>query len=255
MLYNYSYEMGLETLSTSELTNIATPRKRQWHQPVALLMMVFAIIAVYLPQGRALWVVPAAPAKNTYIYHTDLDFWTQTNRARTVASITPFDLDHNLEELPLQVGDWHGVEKQETNQEVIILLDPEQYVLRLYQNSKGQYIWLSVIGARSSQSFHPPDICYDADGWQWTMNSHATTLTNGGEMYGLYLEAEKQIEGQTTPVEHVVYYFYLFPNDKRNLSDGIVLFKLTSGRYGSLEETLAMQDDFVRQFFLNVQEQ
>ena len=112
-----------------------------------------------------------------------------------------------------------------------------------------------MIGARSSQSFHPPDICYDADGWQWTMNSHATTLTNGGEMYGLYLEAEKQIEGQATPVEHVVYYFYLFPNDKRNLSDGIVLFKLTSGRYGSLEETLAMQDDFVRQFFLNVQEQ
>ena len=210
MLYNYSYEMGLETLSTSELTNLATPRKRQWHQPVALLMMIFAIIAVYLPQGRDLWVVPAAPAKNTYIYHTDLDFWTQTNRARTVASIT---------------------------------------------NSKGQYIWLSVIGARSSQSFHPPDICYDADGWQWTMNSHATTLTNGGEMYGLYLEAENQIEGQTTPVEHVVYYFYLFPNDKRNLSDGIVLFKLTSGRYGSLEETLAMQDDFVRQFFLNVQEQ
>ena len=44
------------------------------------------------------------------------------------------------------MGDWHGVEKQETNQEVIILLDPEQYVLRLYQNSKGQYIWLSVIG-------------------------------------------------------------------------------------------------------------
>ena len=54
-------------------------------------------------------------------------------------------------------------------------------------------------------------------------------------------------EGYTA--EHVVYYFYLFPDDGRDQSDGIVLFKLTSGRYGDLEQTLAMHEEFTRQFF------
>lgn len=246
--------MRLDTISITEPTEKVNSNALPWHQTAALLMMIVAIVAVYLPRMSNRWTTPAASSTSNYFYHTDLDYWTKTARARTVTAITPFDLNHQLDELPLEVGDWKGVEKQETNQEVIILLDPEQYVLRLYQNSKGQYIWLSLIGARSSQAFHPPDVCYDADGWQYAMNSHSTTLTDGGEIFGLLLNAKKQLADQSVPVEHVVYYFYLFPNDSRNLSEGIVLFKLTSGLYGSLAETLEMQDDFVRQFFLSSQE-
>ena len=51
------------------------------------------------------------------------------------------------------------------------------------------------------------------------------------------------------PEEHVVYYFYLFPDEQRNQADGIVLFKTTSERFGTLEETLAMHEAFVREFF------
>ena len=49
--------------------------------------------------------------------------------------------------------------------------------------------------------------------------------------------------------EHVVYYFYLFPDEQRNQADGIVLFKTTPARFGTLEETLAMHEAFVREFF------
>jgi len=55
--------------------------------------------------------------------------------------------------------------------------------------------------------------------------------------------------GDTQETEHVVFYFYLFPSPERRLDEGIVLFKLTSPRYGSREETLAIQADFVQQFF------
>jgi hypothetical protein len=106
-----------------------------------------------------------------------------------------------------------------------------------------------MIGGRSSQPFHAPDICYDADGWQYDLGSHATQLPKGGEVYGLWLDATKPIEGYDDPAEHVVYYFYLFPDYGRDQADGIVLFKLTSGRYGSLEETLALHAEFTRQFF------
>ncbi len=54
----------------------------------------------------------------------------------------------------------------ETNREVFILLEPEQFVQRVYKNSTGQYLWLNLIASRRSRSFHPPDLCYEADGWQ-----------------------------------------------------------------------------------------
>ena len=78
----------------------------------------------------------------------------------------------------------------------------------------------------------------------------AVVLDDGGELYGLWLEAEKTKPGDRQPTEHVVLYFYLFPNGQRDLSEGIVLFKLTSSVYDSVEETLVMQSDFVRNFFV-----
>ncbi len=141
----------------------------------------------------------------------------------------------------------------ETNKEVMILLDPEQYVQRLYKNSAGHYIWLSMIGGRSSQPFHAPDICYAADGWQFNSDSYPIELDDGQQLYGLWLEAQKQMPGDEHFTEHIVFYFYLFPDAKRDLADGIVLFKLTSSRYNSAEETLAMQADFVRHLFTGAQ--
>jgi hypothetical protein len=106
-----------------------------------------------------------------------------------------------------------------------------------------------MVGGRNSQPFHAPDICYDADGWQYNLGSHATPLEEGGEIYGLYLDATKHVEGEAAPWEHVVYYFYLFPDDARDQNDGIVLFKLTAPKYGSVEETLALLEDFTKEFF------
>ena len=192
---------------------------------------------------------PTLQAADEMTYIADLDFWQRTPRERVVAANAHFDLAHNLIDVPLQVGDWTGVEAPETNEEVMILLEPEQYIQRLYEDDQGRYIWLTMVGGRSSQPFHAPDICYDADGWQYDMGSHATPLDGGGDIYGYWLHGTKPVEGQAEPNEHVVYYFYLFPDDRRDQADGIVLFKLTSGLYGTLEETLALQGEFARQLF------
>jgi len=184
---------------------------------------------------------------------TDLDFWQRTARENSVTTPVHFDLDHDLNDVPLTVGKWQGEDKPETNEEVMILLDPEQYILRLYQRESGEYLWLSMIGGRSSQPFHAPDICYDADGWQYDLGSHPITLDNGGELYGLWLNAEKPATETQPAMDHVVFYFYLFPNDSRRLNDGIVLFKLTSGHHGTLQETLAIHADFIRSLFSGAQ--
>ena len=234
--------------------NASPPARSVRVAKAAVTVGIFALLiagaaVLYSPQLLGgLGAQPSLSAADELTYISDLDFWQRTPRERTVRASVHFDLDHDLTNVPLQVGDWVGEEVPETNQEVLILLEPEQYVQRLYQDSQGRYIWLSMVGGRNSQPFHAPDICYDADGWQYDLGSHPTALDGGGELYGLWLDARKQMpEGYIA--EHVVYYFYLFPDDRRDQNDGIVLYKLTSGRYGSLEDTLAMHEEFTRQFF------
>ena len=217
---------------------------------IVVAILLLGITAVYLPElalnlrGR-----PVAAHTEQFTYVADLDFWQRTEREATLVANARFDLAGDLNHIPLTIGDWQGVDAPETNQEVMILLDPEQYVQRWYRNSAGQYIWLSLIGGRRSQPFHAPDICYDADGWQYNLGSHPVALDGGGDLYGLWLEAKKQMPGEEDLTEHIVYYFYLFPDISRELSDGIVLFKLTSPRYGTVEETLDLHASFVRQLF------
>jgi len=217
---------------------------------LAVALLFVGTLVVYLPQMPS-WLggPPPLRAADELTYVTDLDFWQRTPRERTVVANSYFDLNHDLNHVPYQVGQWIGEDAPETNEEVMILLEPEQYVQRLYKDNQGRSLWLTMVGGRNSQPFHAPDICYDADGWQYDLGSHPTRLADGGEIFGLWLDATKQVEGNGQPWEHVVYYFYLFPDDRRDQSDGIVLFKLTSGRYGSLEDTLKMQEDFTRQFF------
>lgn len=215
----------------------------------ALLMLGVAWVLTTSNPISALVLGAANRPRAELVYVADLDFWQRTPRQTHVAANAYFDLDHDLNNVPMQVGDWQGVDKPEENQEVMILLEPEQYVQRLYENSDGKRIWLTMVGGRNSQPFHAPDICYDADGWQYSLSSRAVPLDQGGEIYGLYLHGRKFMPEYNAEAEHVVFYFYLFPDEGRALNDGIVLFKLTSNRSGTVEETLALQADFIRTLF------
>ena len=189
------------------------------------------------------------PDQSGFTYVADLDYWQSTRREQLVDTTLPLDLSHNLSELPLRLNNWNGIDVPETNIEVFILLEPEQLIRRRYRDKAGHKVWLTLIGGRKSRSFHPPDLCYDADGWQTELASQSIVLEDGGEIYGLWLNAHKDLPTENTTQEHFVFYFYLFPNQVRDQADGIVLFRLTSPRYGTAEETLAVQADFLRNFF------
>ena len=82
------------------------------------------------------------------------------------------------------------------------------------------------------------------------MGSRGFALHDGGELHGLYLDAQKELPQEDNKIDrHVVSYFYIFPNKERTLSDGIVLFKLTSNHIGSIDESLDLHENFVQQFF------
>src|SRR5688572_20776436 len=113
----------------------AQPKKSKialYGRGVGMAMLLLAgVLVAYSPQfAPSLWGRVESPA-NTLTYIADLDYWQRTDREIQVVANARFDLDTELTNVPLTLGDWQGKEVPESNQEVIILLDPEQYVQRL----------------------------------------------------------------------------------------------------------------------------
>lgn len=208
---------------------------------VVLALLALALVAVVAIYGRDLWLSRLLP-DDGFTFVADIDRWRRTDRERAVATRFDFSLDNDLAALPLQVEEWQGADIPQTNIEVQILLEPEQYVYRRYRRPDGKYLWLSIIGSRQARSFHSPQICYDADGWRTEVASEPIELEEGN-LYALRLQAEKEAW------EHVVLYFYLYPDYVRDANGGTVLFKVTAPLEGSLQETIALQKDFIREFF------
>jgi len=210
---------------------------------------ILITILLLLLGGTALLVLNrqsrAAVAPGEHVYIADIDNWRQTARQRRVVTPYNFDLGNTLYQLPLQIGTWQGIEVPQTSVEVLITLQPEQYVRRRYRLPDGRYLWLSIIGSHKSKSFHPSEICYSSAGWQTDLTLHATALP-GGKLYALQVIARKK------EAEHVVLYFYLWPDGQRDPAAGTVLFKLTAPFMPDAAHTLALEDDFIRLFFSRV---
>lgn len=216
-----------------------------------LLIVALLLVAV----GATLWVTLGRPlgasTASGYEFVADIDNWRRTDRERAVTSPFDFNLAADLKALPLQLGEWQGIEVPQSNLEVFILLEPEQYVQRLYQKPDGKSVWLSLIGSRKSKSFHSPQICYDTDGWQTTAGSEPVVLEDG-QLYALRLLATKTEEGGTA--EHAVMYFYLWPSYARDPQDGMVLVKVTAPIYDTVEETVALEQEFLNELFVSARE-
>lgn len=190
-----------------------------------------------------LWPGSVPRVANTWV--VDIDNWRRTPFQRRVKSPYDFRVDTDLSSLPLKIGPWSGTDVPITNIEVFILLEPEQIIQRRYTLADGRYVWLSLIASRQARSFHPTEICYIADGWQTNVDSVEVALARGS-IHTLRVEAMKN------GWRHLVLYFYVWPDVSRDLSRGVVMFKVTSPIWGDEKATLALQESFIRQFFTEV---
>ena len=221
---------------------------------VVVLLLAAVGVTLFISQGDRLpfgsairSALSGDVASPGYEFVADIDNWQRTERERAVTTPFNFNLSGELSDVPLQLGEWQGEDVPQTNLEVFILLEPEQYVQRMYRLPDGRYVWLSLIGSRKSKSFHSPQICYDTDGWQTEASSLAVPLAKG-EVYALQLAAKKDLGGGDN-AEHIVIYFYLWPGYTRDPQDGMVVAKVTAPLYNSVEETVKLEMDFFRQLF------
>ncbi len=209
---------------------------------VALLLLIVAVAAAATINQRGR-LPPGESAQAGYQFVADISNWQRTERERVVSSPYDFSLTGDLTRLPLQLGGWSGVDVPQTNLEVATLLEPEQYVYRRYIRPDGSLVWLSLIGSRTSKSFHSPQICYDADGWQIEAGSETLALAQG-EIVALRLLGRKALADGST-AQHLAFYFYLWPAPARDPGAGTVLVKVTVPVSGSVEEAAAWAKEFV----------
>ena len=209
---------------------------------VTFLLLGLAAMGVALID-RAPTIATRAPT-TTASYVVDIDTWRRTARERTVRSPFGFRLADDLTALPMQIGGWRGEDVPQTNLEALILLEPEQFIQRLYTRADGRQLWLSLIGSRQSKSFHSPQICYDAEGWTTRVSSTAIPLPRG-DLYALQMIATRPELGLT----QVALYFYIWADARRDPADGLVLFRVTAPLEGSLEETIQIAQSFTALFF------
>lgn len=211
---------------------------------IALGLLVFALalvgVLIWLPGRHAMPVTGAG-----FVFASDIDNWRQTDLSRLLHSPYDFSVGPQLQDIPMQLGPWQGHLMAQDNLEVFILLEPEEYLYRLYRRDDGVILWLSMIGSRKSKSFHPPQICYSADGWRTQVGTASFPLERG-EVNALRVDAEKGEQ------RHLVVYFFLWPDVSRDPTKGTVLFKITAPIYGtdvSDEEVLRSIADFLSEFF------
>ncbi len=208
---------------------------------LAAVLLAAALLSLWL-RGRG----PAAPDAPGHLFVADLDTWQATSREREVVAAFDLRLGMDWGQIPLRLGEWTGKDVPQDNLEVYLLLRPEQYLFRQYRREDGTLLWLSLLGSREARSFHPPQICYTADGWRTEMQSEQVPLDRGG-LWAMHLLAQK---GETW---HSVLYFYLWPSRARLPGEGTVLLKVTaplsSGDREVVEEVLAAQKAFLRTFF------
>jgi len=209
---------------------------------IILLFLTLAVLLMAGFYGRAWWQNRALGREDGFIFVTDIDRWRKTAREREVTARYDLSLGPQLHDFPLQLGDWTGEDVPQTNVEVQILLEPEEYVYRRYRNAEGDILWLSIIGSRQTKSFHPPQICYDAAGWRTDIASEVVPL-DAGELYAMQVLAQKE------DWTHLVLYFFLYPDHLRDPGQGMVLFKVTAPVTHSQADALARAKAFIRLVF------
>ncbi|NLE76371.1 MAG: exosortase-associated EpsI family protein [Chloroflexi bacterium] len=212
---------------------------------VALLLLLLAAAVGGVWVQRQL--LASNPLEGGFALVADLNSWRATPRERQVQATFDLRLGSDFAAVPLQLGQWQGEDVPQDNLEVFLLLEPEQYLFRRYSRPDGAYLWLSLVGSRQDRSFHPPQICYQADGWTTEMSSQALPLDRG-ELWGMHLLGRKDES------LHSVLYVYLWPSRERRPEDGAVLFKITAPLADDSpkeqQRALAAQVDFVQQVFL-----
>ena len=182
-----------------------------------------------------------------YTFLIDVAGWYEiTPNERAVASAIDFSIG-NLKELPQSLGRWNG-EPFTLGPEIKEWLeDPDLALSTLYRNDRGQPLWLSVFGSKSSKSYflfeHTPITSYPAAGWN--LVDHGVMPVSLGSN-NIYVQSAKLIKDNE---RRIVLYWYLWSDFNRDPEQGVLTMRLHIPVVTTDEDAVAAGADFLRTLF------
>ena len=86
-------------------------------------------------------------------------------RVVDLRALTPHAWDARA--LPEQIGAHRLVREQPLDDEIVSMLEPESYSMRLYEDERGSSVWVyfAIYSGTDSTGAHDPAVCYPAQGW------------------------------------------------------------------------------------------
>ncbi len=217
---------------------------------VAALVIAVGFNARQAEPPRAEAETPPPPAGHTFF--ADVEGWYRITPAET-AVVSPFQL--TLEKLPgglpLQLGEWRGVDLPNGPEIDEWFEQPSVAMQREYKDAAGQVVWLAIFGHKGPKSFHlfehTPASCYPLSGWAMTAQDQDNIPVGRGTMRaqrGFAANGRQRL---------VVLYWYLWDNPQRNPDDGVLSIRVSAPVVESEEATLRMlKERFISLLFTDV---
>jgi hypothetical protein len=214
-------------------------------------MILFAGLGTLDLSTRSTTPPSATIAKSSvalpYTFLIDVAGWYEiTPNERAVASAIDFSVG-NLKELPQSLGRWNGEPLTLGPEIKEWLQDPDLALSTLYRNDRGQPLWLSVFGSKSSKSYflfeHTPITSYPAAGWD--LVDHGVIPVSFGSN-NIYVQSAKLTKDNE---RRIVLYWYLWSDFNRDPEQGVLTMRLHIPVVTTDEDAFAAGADFLRTLF------
>jgi hypothetical protein len=174
-----------------------------------------------------------ASLSSIYKFTSDTSHYFSTSHEGKFVSNTNYLYKPNLEHLPWHLENWKGW-TLESN-------DPNILYHRLYENEKsGAGIFLMAVHGTNESQFHTPEVCYIGDGWKIEERRFKSINLRNEVFQVRYAIAKKD------NLRHLVLYWYLWPDSRRNITDGMVMLRLSIVIDTTLEDAEKDALDFIR---------
>jgi len=176
----------------------------------------------------------AHSSSRVYKFTSDTSHYFSTSHEGKFVSNTNYLYKPNLENLPWHLGAWKGWNLHSDDSNILYQ--------RYYEHEQsGAGIYLVAVHGTNESRFHTPEVCYIGDGWKIEARRYQSLELRGETFQVRYAIARKEKNA------HLVLYWYLWPDSRRNIMDGLVMLRLSVKMDSSLEDAEQAAIDFIRQ--------
>ena len=161
---------------------------------------------------------------------------------------SPFDLSwEHLAEFPMNLGEWQGSAVAVGPEILEWFDDPDVTLRRVYNNGRGDQIWLSFFGSRGRKSYtlfeHTPATSYPAAGWTLLDSGVEDIPVRRGQLYVQKAVLEKDGE------RRVALYWYLWNDPRRDPQQGLYTVRMHIVGSRTEAESLSLAADLISLVF------